>query len=429
MGYNGNTYTFLTNGTLEGNAEKVGDGFVGYVAGAYKSNGVVFACMTARQMLFSEARFQYRTLTNGRPGKLFGTKDLAVLERPWPGGTTGDLLSRMIQDADLAGNAFILREGDRLSRLRPDWVLILYDREPWDATSEPVGYAYQPGGPSSGNKVVTYGAEQIAHFMPIPDPTSPWRGMSWITPVLREIEADMAATAHKDALFTKGGTPNMIVKADPTVTKELFDAVVNAYREGHEDASNAGKAWFVQAGFDPEVVGANLQQLDFKATQGAGETRIAAASGIHPVIVGLSEGLQGSALNAGNFTSARRLTADKTLRPLWRNVSGSLEKLVPTGQVSNLRAQLWYDEMDIAFLREDEHDAAEIQQVNATAIRQLIDGGFDPDSAVNAVVSGDLSLLQHTGLLSVQLQEPGVQTEPAPEQNGKVPDAVASGVG
>ena len=31
---------------------------------------------------------------------------------------------------------------------------------------------------------------------------------------------------------------------------------------------------------------ANLKELDFKSTQGAGETRIAAAAGVPPVIVG-----------------------------------------------------------------------------------------------------------------------------------------------
>jgi hypothetical protein len=76
--------------------EPIEANFQGYVQGAYKSNGVVFACMAARQLLFSEARFQFRQLRGGRPGDLFGSPELAILETPWTNGTTGDLLTRMI---------------------------------------------------------------------------------------------------------------------------------------------------------------------------------------------------------------------------------------------------------------------------------------------------------------------------------------------
>lgn len=427
MSFNGTTYP-LYGGSLYGNEEKIGGGFEAYVNGAYKSNGVVFACMLARLMLFSEARFAWRDLSSGRPGDITVPKDgrnpasgeLDLLMHPWYGGTTGDLLARMIQDADLAGNAFVWRNGRELQRLRPDWVSIAYDGNPWDLGTSVSGYLYQEGGPQKGKDPVFKGRDSVAHFAPNPDPTSPWRGMSWLTPVIREIQADSAATAHKGSLFQHGATPNMVVKADTTVTKEIFDAQVKNYRESHEGASNAGKAWFLSAGWDPVVLGANLQQLDFKATQGAGETRIAAASGIHPVVVGLSEGMQGSALNAGNFNSARRLTADKTLRPLWRNVCGTLPQIVrePIGK------ELWYLEKDIAFLQEDQKDAAEIQQIQASTIKQLVDAGYEQQSVQAAVIAGDWSLLKHTGLFSVQLQPPGTTApEPVPNQlpNGKVP--------
>jgi hypothetical protein len=46
-------------------------------------------------------------------------------------------------------------------------------------------------------------------------------------------------------------------------------------------------------------------------------------------------------------------------------------------------------------------------------MRTLVDGGFDPDSVIQAVTSNDMSLLVHTGTLSVQLQPPGTTAEPA----------------
>lgn len=408
----------LTGGTLVGDTERVGSGFNALVEQVYKSNGIVFACMMVRQMLFSEARFQWREIRNGRPGKLFGNSELFPLENPWPGGTTGDLLSRMINDADLAGNSYIRRQGNALVRLRPDWVTIAYDDYPWLLTANVVAYGYQPGGPAGGRDIELIDATEVAHFAPLPDPTSPHRGMSWLLPIIREIESDIAATSHKEALFTNGATPNMVVSFDPSVSKEIFDAYVESIKTQHEGPENAYKTLFLGAGAHADVVGSSLRQLDFKNVQGAGETRIAAAAGVPPVIAGFSEGL--AAATYSNYSQARRRFADGTLRPLWRNAAGSLEWIVNTPSSRAGRNELWYDDRDIPFLREDEKDTAEILATQAGAIKNLVDSGFQPDTAVAAVSSGDLDQLDHTGLYSVQLLPAGEQPG-EPSSNGNKP--------
>ena len=138
------------------------------------------------------------------------------------------------------------------------------------------------------------------------------------------------------------------------------------------------------------------------------------AAGVPAVVLGISEGLAGSSLNAGNYTAARRRFADMTMRPLWRSVCGVLAPFVqvPAG------SELWYDDSDIPFLQEDMKDAADIAQTQAVAVRNLVDAGYDPDAAVLAVSTGNLRLLsgKHSGLYSVQLQPAGStpQPEPAP---------------
>jgi hypothetical protein len=155
-----------------------------------------------------------------------------------------------------------------------------------------------------------------------------------------------------------------------------------------------------------------MKQLDFKATQGAGETRIAAAAGVGAILANLSEGMQGSSLNAGNYGSAKRRFADGTMRPLWRNAAASLAVLLkppPGGGI----VRLWYDTRDIAFLREDEKDTAEIQAKTAQAMRTLTDAGWTADSVKAWVQSGgDWATLQHSGLYSVQLLPPGEGATP-----------------
>lgn len=413
--FNGNPL-FGYQQTLTGDKVKIPAAFEEYVAEGFKESAVVFACEAVRLSVFSEARIAYRRLNAGRPGEVYSTSSLNIMRHPWPGATTGDLLTTALSHADFAGNSFAVRRirngvrSERIQLPRPDWMQIvigLPDGEaPEDPTVDPVhdlggvvvGYLYHPGGIHRGDPVPLM-ANEVAHFKPIPDPVAPWRGMSWLTPVAREVAGDKQATVHKNKFYQNGATPNMIVKTgfeDP----EIYEKWVTLFRERMEGASNAYKSLVLGAGMDATVVGRDFQQLDFKAVQGAAETRIAAASGVGAVMAQLSEGLQGSSLNAGNYAAARRRVADALFRPLWRSFVGSYETILPIPRNS----ELWYDDRDIAFLREDEKDAASIQQTRAITVRSFLDGGFTAESAVAAVENDDLKLLEHTGLFSVQLQ-------------------------
>jgi phage portal protein BeeE len=421
--FNGHTYPLGLNTTMPGEkVEAIESSFVGYVQQGYKANGVVFACMAARMLFFAQARFQFQKLVAGRPDDLFGTPALSLFEQPWPNAAPGDLLNRAITDADLAGNFYATLRNGWIRRMRPDWVDILLgsyddpDLDSDDLDADFLGVVFYPGGKYSGKAPVYLNRGAICHFAPIPDPLAHYRGMSWLTPIVREIMGDQAATTHKLAFFSNGATPNLVVKrGGPSPSKESFDQWWQMIEAGHKGAANAYKTMYLTGGDDATVVGKDLQQLDFKMVQGAGETRIAAAARIHPAIVGLSEGLQGASLNAGNFAAARRLVADGFLHPYWANFAGSMQTLVPPPPGS----RLWYDPRDVPFLREDRKDAAEIQSIKAQTIRTLTDGGYEPASVIRATEAEDMSLLVWTGLVSVQLQPPGT-TEPEPvSTNGK----------
>jgi phage portal protein BeeE len=401
-------------------------GFAQMVDGPFRSNAIVFACEQKRISVFSEARFLWRGFNQGRPGNLFSTRELDILESPWERGTTSDLLAEILVMADIGGNGYIARTAenpDRLRVLRPDWVTIVMgdsSGKPVQSASqldaEIIGFIYDPKDSRTEPEALL--ASEVAHFIPpgLRDPLARFRGMSWLTPIIREVQADQAATMHKLAFFENGATPQMVVSFDAAVTEEQFKAFVMKMDETHKGWQNAYKTLYLGGGATPTVVGKDLQQLDFSATQGKGETRIAAASGVHPVIVPVSEGMQGSSLNAGNYSSARRSTADTLFRPLWRNLCGSLAAIIPPPS----GAELWYDEANIPFLREDSKDQAEIMSRQALTLESYVRAGFVPESGVTALATGDITLLKHTGLYSVQLQPPGA-TKPTSTTSGPEP--------
>jgi hypothetical protein len=275
--------------------ERIENYFEGYVAGAYKGDGIVFAAIDRRQQVFSQARFQWRTFTKGRPGKLFGTPELELLEHPWPNGTTGELLGRMEVDASLAGNfyattvdeagrigrASIGNPGRRIARMRPDWVTLVIDAPSgnyYGIDARIVGYLYQTRGVAtgdipnnaSGNAILLL-PDECCHFSPRLDPVARFRGMSWLTPIIKEIESDKAATVHKLGFFERAGTPALVVKGIPAANKEEFDRLVTMMEERHAGASNSFRTLYLTAGADATTLGADLKQLDFKTVQSGGE--------------------------------------------------------------------------------------------------------------------------------------------------------------
>lgn len=398
----GYMYPVVSYGPTGRPSERPPQDFESLVVQAYAANPIVYGLVTKRALIFSEARFMWQEMKDGRPGDLKWDESLALLDKPWPNGSTGELLMRIDQDVSLAGNAYIVRDGDRLRRLRPDWVQIVLSGDPReDHDIDVLGYVYGAGSPDSG-KYRVYLPDEVAHISPVPDPLASYRGMSWLTPVLREIRADQAATDHKLRFMEKGAVLGPIVKAPPGISVDQFRKFIEAFEAAHAGKDKAYAVTYLANGADVTLAQADMRQLDFKALQGHAETRMCVAALTPAPIAGVSEGLQGASLNTGNYAAAKRQFADGTLRPLWRIACAELETIIEPPE----EHRLWFDESGVAFLRDDQQDVASIQGQQASTINTLITAGFTPESIVIAVKENDLSQLKHSGLTSVQLTPP-----------------------
>lgn len=387
--------------------ERILPTFLMFAGSAFGGNSIVFALVSRRVNFFSEAVFKYRTLDDKH---LFGDTSLAKLEKPWPNGTTGELLARAEQDASLAGNFYLRDAGDRLERLRPDWVTIIshitVDSE-GRKVREVVGYLYEPvGDPDRGSEL--YLVDEVMHWSPMPDPLANFRGMSWLTPVVRDINADVSMTAHREAFFRNAATPNMIVRYQQRLNQDQRDRVRDAIAARHAGPRNAFGTLVLDAGADLTVVGDRMQGSAFVELQAAGEIRLASAAGVPGIVAGLQQGRQTGA--PGEYADAVRGFADLTIRPNWRSICAAVEKFTkpPAG------CQLWFDTTDISALQPGEKDSAGTMQVQAGTTNTLIMAGYEPDAVVQAVSAGDLTLLagKHSGLTSVQMHRPGDTVAP-----------------
>jgi hypothetical protein len=161
---------------------------------------------------------------------------LARLETPWPNGTTGDLLTRMIQDADLAGNAYVRRNrcGRRAAAagLGDDRPRRPATRRSATSTSRSSATPTSPAARLGRDPVILL-PERSRTSRRSPTPAATFRGMSWLTPVIREIMADGAATTHKLKFFENGATPNLVVTLDGDQPEKFEKFKATSSSSGH----------------------------------------------------------------------------------------------------------------------------------------------------------------------------------------------------
>jgi phage portal protein BeeE len=246
-----------------------------------------------------------------------------------------------------------------------------------------------------------YPVGEVADYAPIPDPLAAFRGMSWLTPVLREIDADTQMTDYKRAYLTNAATPNLLIRYDRKIKQDSLDRLSAQLEARHGGVDNAFRTLILDEGADVTPIGHSFEQMAYAATQAAGENRIMVASRVPPIVAGVQAGLD--AATYSNYTMAMRAFADLWARPSWRLACAALTPLVqvPGG------SKLWYDAANISALQEGEKERADTMAVLASAAMSLVAGGWKKDSIKAALAASDVTLLQDSGMTSVQLQTPG----------------------
>jgi phage portal protein BeeE len=373
--------------------EGVPAGIVRSAREAYASNGVVFACIAARMSLFSQARLVWQSTADFHT---YTNQDLGLLQHPWPNATTAELFARMEQDVSTAGNSYIRKvtpedgSDPLLIQMRADCVTIVSEERTDDAGRTykvPIGYSEDlvPQGYTDRPPQV-YSTDEVAHWSPQPDPSACWKGMSWLTPVLREVGADSGLTAYKSAHISRGAMPGMVIKYSQKLSQPVVDRLKKRFDAMYSGPENSGRTLVLDEGADVTVVGSTLEQLQYVAVQAAGEARICSAASMPVEIVGL----EGPRSASGNYELAIRRLADMWARPAWGSCCAVLQHLVAPVQPPT---RLYYDVTDIAALREGELARSQATLVRAQAVGVFVTAGYSRESAIAAANSGDIAQL------------------------------------
>jgi hypothetical protein len=421
----------LTTSYGSADREKLLPQFADWARRAYMNNGMVFAAMLLRMLLLSEAEFTWQALDDKH---LFGNQDLLILEEPFgPGSHSGELIVRMEQD-QIAGNAYIWRPPgeNRLVRLRPDHTTIvsqLFDID--DGTGrqyrKKLGYFVQDPAKAAQKQDdgQFYDVDEVAHWAPIPDPVAEFRGMSWLTPVVRDIAGDDGLTQYKIKYLENNASPNLLVKYASKLAPATIDSLQERMKARYAGVDNAFKTLILDQGADATVIGNSLQQMDFANVGAAGAERILAAGSVPGVLIGI-EPLRGA--GRGYQESVQKF-ANMWARPTWRSLCACLQTIAPPPPTGT---RLWYDTADIEALQDTALTRGQAALVNMQALLTARQAGADFDSAVAAITGSDWTLLKPAagmaatpGPGSVQHMlpqaQPGATATPLPASSARIP--------
>lgn len=382
-----------------------------FVSAIGRQSGLVAGAIAARGYLMSQLLPVWRNdaRTDPQYGQLFGNQSLDALNNPHGSITRQQFMMTVETHVAFAGKAVIAGRDDGFELLRPDRAhpvmastVETSDPQVVIGSGDLVGWLYYKNGHDSPPETLM--PEQVATFIPEPNPTNPFEGEAWVWAVVEDVMIGRYGNEHVKSYFKNGATPRTIIMPDKTLSPDQIGEFQGVFDEKHRGAGNAYKTAWIGGGSSIQVIGSNLADLDLTHVTGAVDSAVSVRSRVPASVLGTREGMQGSALNAGNYTATRRLWADGWFTPHADNFMASVAKLLPSP--AGGPTVLTFDPDRVLFLQEDRKDAAEIDSIKAAAIRQLIDAGFEPSSAVDAIVNENFARLNHTGLTSVQLVAP-----------------------
>src|ERR1019366_1757430 len=200
-------------------------------------NPIVLQCIFIRSMCFAEVRMQFQRIATGRAARdLFGTPALGILEQPYQGAGTGDLMSRSELDNAMYGNSYWYPSDPKtLTWMDPTKMKII------------TGDALGPNGGRTGEP---FPPGEILHYKPMPDPDHPFRGLSWLSSLLGEVSTDQDISDFKRGFLRNSATPNLVFTLPPGISKDNLDAFRDRVESSHTGPGAAFKTLYVNSGVD-----------------------------------------------------------------------------------------------------------------------------------------------------------------------------------
>jgi HK97 family phage portal protein len=368
-----------------------------YARNGFGRNELVYACIMEKARCFPQGvlRVYPDGPSDRRNEPLDDHRLRRLIAQPNPVTNEVEFGQLSIVYLDLSGNCYwlIIRGRDgvpaELWPIRPDLIRILPSAR--DPRVWAYGYVPDPtSGLSSTATVIPVPRSDMVHIK-YPNPLDMYFGQAPLRPATRAVTVDNARTDFVDALLRNDAVPRVVIKTAQEIDEKVTDRLEERWMRKF-GGRNRGRPAFLQTGMDVQVLGLNLDELQFGDMSGITEARICAAMGVQPILVGAKVGLDRSTF--ANFKEAKAAFWETTLMDLQRLWFGGIStQVLPFFLgVGRQRVALRWDNSDVLALQEAETDKWE-RATNALSRGGITQNDFRRVVGLDPVPGGDVFLI------------------------------------
>jgi HK97 family phage portal protein len=249
----------------------------------------------------------------------------ALIKRPNPFMGEDEFWKYMLTYAPTGGNAYakiVANNGGEPTELWP-----YHDMVMWPVPGRMTWIDHYAYSLDNGHHVEDIPIEEIVHFKWAIDPETPWKGLSALGPVGREVDTDNELTRYMIRLLQNDAVPRGVLTIPQGVPVSPADkeTIKQDWRLKF-GGLNRGDISVLSGGMQYQRVGLDMAELALDALHGVPEARIASAYGVPAIVAGLNIGLTRSTYS--NFEEARKMFTEQTLVPLWRAMASEIQQSV-----------------------------------------------------------------------------------------------------
>jgi HK97 family phage portal protein len=318
-----------------------------FAAEGYNANAVVNAAI--REIATSASMPEFRLMRESADGGKEELKnELAfLLDHPNESQDQADFVETLTVHLMVSGNAYVMRvrNGSRrivaLRLLRPDRVKVHIASDGTVAY-----YEYNLDG-----RLYELATEDVAHLK-LPNPYDDVYGLSPLQVVARYVNLDTSISTFLRAYFANAGVPAGILKVNRRITSQQE---ADAARQKWRSSFGGPRGWHGIAVLDEDAeyqqVAPNIADMDASTITAQTETRICAAFGVPPILIGLQAGLDSSTYS--NYEQARSAFWDETVAPLVRRLEAFLERVLELPESEDGETEVEADYSNVKAYAED----------------------------------------------------------------------------
>ena len=228
---------------------------------------------------------------------------------------------------DLTGEVFWLVIKDRANTPAEIWVInpnkmkVIPDKKSYIK-----GYVYK-----NGKTEIPLTVEEIIHIK-LPNPENPFRGLSPLSSVQADIEAEKYSSQYNRTFFQNSAEPSGVIQFEGTLTDSQYERLRYQWNKQYQGTANAHKVAILEGGASWQNNGVTQRDMQFRDLRIMNRDTIMGVYGMPKHILGIAEDVNRANAEASEYTFARWV-----LKPRLERIKAKLnEQLLPMFNETNL---------------------------------------------------------------------------------------------